>query len=756
MFSKIGKITAFLKKYKFESVYYKLLMVFSFILIISILFVGISFYFSASQVIKNQVNKGNIQELTKLSLDIDSRVDKVQTTTLNISNYYMLERDYNELTTDEKLFMAAGSFMPFKVEDFIDSVYIYYFKSNKVVSSKGGVFDFQTMIDKNWFEQYKKNELEGVTGFYIGARSIDTHINTTDAITAMIGFPATDAEKRGIIVVNINKQKMFDSLYKQFDSHFMLYYRDTLLAGSEALFSQLRGNQELNMAKDIYKSIKLNDGNVIVSKVTSGLTGWSLVQVLDEKTVASQSTAIKLLVTCLIIFSFLGGLFCWLLISSRIFSPVTKLANKILEYGNTRKSNVNVIGKNEIDLLHEIVDDMVHRKQNVEISYNSGTEEIILKILNGEITDEDKEYILSELGKSGACNFGISLFNIEDYNTMPEDKLAEIKKELKETLEASDSYNFKVISAYIQNNTLLSLAIINGTERLLLNFYDEVLDGVKEKHAAAVTVAVGNLYSNFSNLYSSYQEALNALNYRVFKSKGSIISINDIGLTAKDYYYPISKEVELIDAVKTGGVETALKLIREIYNSIPKSLSMVSYVSEILWRQVSNIFYVDNTYGNYDESERLAFFESYRKYKELGNADEMLVYAEEKIIDFIRYKKERKNSKNEKLAEFILNYIEKNFDKDLTINDIASAVYISPAYASALFKDSTGRTIGEYLREIRVEKAKIMLAETNKNIEKISASVGYNQLRSFLRVFKSVTGMTPSEYRMTIVDKSME
>ena len=75
--------------------------------------------------------------------------------------------------------------------------------------------------------------------------------------------------------------------------------------------------------------------------------------------------------------------------------------------------------------------------------------------------------------------------------------------------------------------------------------------------------------------------------------------------------------------------------------------------------------------------------------------------------------------------------------------------YLSPSYLCREFKKQTNSTIVQYINVTRVMNAQRQLMETDKNITQISAETGFSNLTHFNRVFKSVTGATPSGYRKT-------
>ena len=86
-------------------------------------------------------------------------------------------------------------------------------------------------------------------------------------------------------------------------------------------------------------------------------------------------------------------------------------------------------------------------------------------------------------------------------------------------------------------------------------------------------------------------------------------------------------------------------------------------------------------------------------------------------------------------------------DKDLSVKTLAESVYLTPTYLSGLFKKRTGRTIGQYLTELRIAKSLEFLKDKQLKLYHIAELVGYDDPNYFAKIFKRHIGMTPSEYR---------
>lgn len=97
--------------------------------------------------------------------------------------------------------------------------------------------------------------------------------------------------------------------------------------------------------------------------------------------------------------------------------------------------------------------------------------------------------------------------------------------------------------------------------------------------------------------------------------------------------------------------------------------------------------------------------------------------------------------------ERVMNFAERNNNKKIKLNDAAKLVFFSPKYLSRIFKQKTGRGFNEYKLELRMKKAKELLDNTEYTIYQISYDIGYENVESFIRMFKKINGITATEYR---------
>lgn len=100
-----------------------------------------------------------------------------------------------------------------------------------------------------------------------------------------------------------------------------------------------------------------------------------------------------------------------------------------------------------------------------------------------------------------------------------------------------------------------------------------------------------------------------------------------------------------------------------------------------------------------------------------------------------------------KIIQSVLNYIEKNYQNGVTLEEAAAHVHLSPFYLSKLFKKELKVNFVSYVTERKIEKAKELLENTDLPILNIALELNYKEANYFSKVFRKVTGMSPSEYR---------
>lgn len=99
------------------------------------------------------------------------------------------------------------------------------------------------------------------------------------------------------------------------------------------------------------------------------------------------------------------------------------------------------------------------------------------------------------------------------------------------------------------------------------------------------------------------------------------------------------------------------------------------------------------------------------------------------------------------LVERSIRYMEQHYKEECSLAAVAAHVHLNPNYFSNLFKKQTGESFSGYLTRLRMEKARMLLTNTDMKITEIAEAVGYSDSNYFATAFKQAAGCSPSEYR---------
>lgn len=149
---------------------------------------------------------------------------------------------------------------------------------------------------------------------------------------------------------------------------------------------------------------------------------------------------------------------------------------------------------------------------------------------------------------------------------------------------------------------------------------------------------------------------------------------------------------------------------------------------------------------NIDDAER--FYDTFSLNADLcSSASELFEYLSKVIGESMDIIIEDKKQADIKPICIAKQYIQQNYMKPITLKDVSSFVGFNDSYFSSLFKKESGKNFLEYLSEVRMDKAKELLKETDLCIANICEMVGYTDLKYFRKSFKKYTGLRPNEYR---------
>jgi len=262
-----------------------------------------------------------------------------------------------------------------------------------------------------------------------------------------------------------------------------------------------------------------------------------------------------------------------------------------------------------------------------------------------------------------------------------------------------------------------------------------------------VYVGLGEETGSMQNIRESFESAEQAVQQRFYygedfllkaphgeKYKEMIGEIIDNACKKRFLNY-----IEIIDLESIEGELDNLE--RRLLESPEKDGRLVSGI----YKEVLTLFYFGT--HNYNIAIPDQYPELLKHLEVLGTIHEAVGYLKQYMLRSLMHWMEEKKYVESRPIRQARQFIGDNYYLPLTLETVSREIGFNPTYFSGMFKKETGKNFSDYLKEIRIENAKNMLLNTEQQVEDISFAVGYSDIKYFSRLFKKLTGVTPTEFR---------
>jgi two-component system response regulator YesN len=215
-----------------------------------------------------------------------------------------------------------------------------------------------------------------------------------------------------------------------------------------------------------------------------------------------------------------------------------------------------------------------------------------------------------------------------------------------------------------------------------------------------------------------------------------------------EWKYPLESERELIGKVKIGDRTGAKKILNSILGTIlfhnPADLGVLKVRLLELLSILSRAAVEGGVKVDVMLEKNLGYV---NKVMQINNQEDLCAWISTALNEFIELVYTSQDAKKIRQITPAINYIDANYDKLITLEEIARASHLSASRLAHVFKEQMGITIIEYLTSVRIERAKQLLLATDQNCTEICFQVGYNNQSYFTRTFKELAGMPPRDFR---------
>lgn len=292
-----------------------------------------------------------------------------------------------------------------------------------------------------------------------------------------------------------------------------------------------------------------------------------------------------------------------------------------------------------------------------------------------------------------------------------------------------------VVAMIYSKACILSENLFN---QMVFNFSSQIKEEFKAVLNENVNIFISSICTNANDIIYAFKKVCEISKYSFFMQSTGVFHCIDIESRISSGGINVNDKLRLRELQ----YESDINKIRVVVNDIWQKYCVKKYdmqglkeLCEELRAVLSNKNKLFNI--GLGKSEEFSL-----KCNECKNADEILKLFYKEINEIDDYRREGYSYKTAAVIEFI----HKEYAKQITIDDIANELGVSGEYLSKYFKKEFKQSFTKYLTEYRMKVAKELLESGNFKIYEVSEMVGYNTTQYFSSIFKKVNGKMPSDY----------
>lgn len=299
----------------------------------------------------------------------------------------------------------------------------------------------------------------------------------------------------------------------------------------------------------------------------------------------------------------------------------------------------------------------------------------------------------------------------------------------------------KAISSRVSKIQLRAF-ITNLSERIL---YDLNLKSI---------ITVSSLYKTLEDLPFSYKEVSESMEENYFKYEHKVLFVDTLDNTKNLEYISVLSEIEKFYTVFEDPLNSQMELQLEnlmsqiIDQSKGNIFVLKSLLSQICITSTRKLY---NFIGDKsDTSDNIN--EILSRINDLEDAKEALFFMNN-YLNILRNRMNDNNKHYRPIVKNILEFIQANFSKDISLDSVGEKFSINSSYLSRFLKKETGENFIDIITGLRISASKKLLCEPQNRVNEVAEMVGYKDYSYFYQVFKRVEGISPTEYKKTNTSK---
>lgn len=727
---------------KINTVFYRILFVFVIAIVIPVACISLlSIKYSTDQILR-QVEQSSIDLLEEKKYSLDQRMKEIDSLTQQIISDARVWRivGADAITVNEYLHMMDvirylnSVMVPIK---HIESIYLVDRKLDYVLSTTKYTLD--SFHDPSAL-QLTDREGKGAVVRYFGYKKVISYYRNFNFLD----------RKRVNLIINFDYNKFFQELNAAdarsametfvLDEDFNVVYS----SGRHIDAFDREALSEVGEAGSGEHIHEAGHTKYFLSKTDLNTVGWTIGYIQPYSSLVQTASLLRKIILVATAAALILSLLLAFLYTIYLYKPMAKLLLKLREYVGSKHADV----RNEYTFIDRAVMNLSEEKKQLESQIRLTFPYFQMHSLHDLLAYRDFDAskfnsIIDLLGVK--FNHARNMTVLVDFEGV---ELTTQRMEEIDDLLAACGDRINAITSKIGYNRLAAVLNTDEPPERVYAVFEKIRQHFNANDIL-LTIAIGKPYEQLSNIGISYREALQQMNGKFFIGINSIIVKHMDVPPAKNpmVFYDKKIEEELLTSIKAQNLEKSKSILEKFTNDLMAATHSIVFIKYVYFQVVSHMIHALADFGIQFDDTGISGPRIFSAIENAETLQDLQQYVMELIGVGISLLSALKKRQHTDLVKKTTLFLKDNYNKDLSLEDIAGMVFLSPRYLSSLFKAETGMTPFDYITKLRMEAATRLLSVKDYKIQDIAQAIGYNNVQSFIRVFKNSFNMTPVEYR---------
>lgn len=635
----------------------------------------------------------------------------------------------------------------------VDEVFLMYYEKPDMLFSTSGWLNTELLLKSSGKNNFSAGEIAQLL-----TTDVPKLINLEDEYTEshnrmyyLVPLQNADQVSYGTAVYAIKEssiQKLLDqSSYGEESTNYLVNEQNQVLSstGNRELLSYMNNPDNVAQAKQ-EKTLTISGHRFMTQQLENTGLGLSYIGVVNPDKALATINRVQQKFLYFILGTLLLGSVLVFVLGRYNYRPIQRLEQLMEEYDD-ENAETHVSGERSGIQVHERVSRFLNENKELHEEIQRQTpharEQVLRKLIGGRIKDEEQLVVLLDsvhVQLKGKYYFTMTI-------STREKGLNEFSQQhdvLMEYLQMVRGTGFVGYATEVLSTQVIAILVAYEEETEMKRISEALYNDIFDLVGLRPTIAAGNPVKHLAEINRSFIESLAALEHSFTMKEQAIVYYDELKEepVTGGISYPDSQKMKLIQSLTQGDFDVAGETIhRLIENGLDQQLTAGAqkiygfYLLNILTKFASDI----------QSCPALTTAEEAADFHSLYDLEPQLLEIAKVLCALVQSKPQNQESQ---LKQELFVFIQDNYaSSQLSLEMVAEEFQLSVSYLSRFIKKESGMTFSKYIQELRMEKIKQALIDSDRPIKDIIREAGYYDVSNYTRKFRTLVGVTPGQFR---------